>query len=105
MIGVGKRRRGVERIGKGMASDGRLDSLVGMREWRCRGDERGASHPWVAVEAGVETLGALVLEMTGGRPQRCWIGAHVRNVSEAQMTAPHWMAFVLALAGSWIGNE
>lgn len=94
----------MERIGKELASGARLDSFVGVREWRCRGDERGASHPWVAEEAGVETLGALFLEI-GGRPQRCWMGAQVRNVSEAGMTAPHWMEFVLALAGSWIGNE
>ena len=87
MIRVGGMRREVERIEMEMASGGRLDLFVGMREWRCRGDEGGANHPSVAEEAGVETRGAQVLEMTGGRPQHCW------------------MAFVLALAGSWIGNE
>ena len=105
MIGVGGTRRGVERIGKGMASGGSLDLFVGVREWRCRGDEYGANHPWVAEEVEVETRGAQILGMTGGRPQRCWMRAQVRNGLEAEMTAPHWMAFVLALAGSWIGNE
>ena len=87
-----------------MASGGRLDSFAGMRERRCGGDAGGANPLWGVAAAGAESLGVLVLEMTGGRPQHCWMGGQVRNALEVEMTAPHWMAFVLALAGSWIGN-
>ena len=88
-----------------MASGRRVDWLTEAKDRWNREEEGDANRLWVAEVVEVETRSARVLGMTVDRSQGCWMGAQVRTVWEAETTAPHLMAAVLALGGSSIGHE
>ena len=88
-----------------MESGRRVDWLTGARDRWNREDEGDANRLWVAEVAEVETRSAQVLGTTVDQSQGYWMGAQVRKVWEAETTAPHLMAAVLALGGSSIGHE
>ena len=88
-----------------MANGGRVDWFVEARDQRNREDEGDANRLLVAGAAEVETRNAQFLGTIVDRSQGYWTGAQVRKVWEAETTAPHLMAVVLALGGSSIGRE
>lgn len=106
MIGVVGLRRDEGKTGTGLASGvGTDDWVVRAREWWDCGDGSDASRLWGAGSAGVGTRSARVLGTTTDRLRGCRMGAQVRTVCEAEVTAPRLMAVDLALDGSWIGRE
>lgn len=104
-IGVAWLSRDGGRIEREMASGGHVDWFVGARDRRNHEAARGANHLWVAEVAGVGTRSAQGPGMTAGGSQGCLMGAQVREIEEAETTAPHLTAVVFALGGSWIGHE